>query len=109
MHFCVNPRLPLQVTYTARTAGETNFNIEINISRKTKNLTLNVKASGHSVSAQLLCENSQGVKVELSPVGLNAINLGEVMLLKIEICYENISLVSSVLDLYAVDISSFND
>ncbi|XP_076808093.1 hydrocephalus-inducing protein homolog isoform X2 [Clavelina lepadiformis] len=71
-------RIPLQVSYQAKKKGDANFNVTIKVMRKTKPLTLNVKASGHSMSAQLLCENSQGIKVELSPVGLNAINLGEV-------------------------------
>ena len=58
--------------------GDANFNVVVNVSRKTKPISLNVKASAHALQAQLLCENSQGDKVELSSSGLNAINLGEV-------------------------------
>ena len=73
-------RIPLQVGYAANLAGEANFTAVVNVSRKTKPLTVNAKATGYSMSAQLFCENSQGGKVELSNLGLNAINLGEVSL-----------------------------
>ena len=58
--------------------GEANFNVVIKVARKIEPITLNVKASAHTLVAQLLCENSQGDRVELSSAGLNAINLGEV-------------------------------
>ena len=74
--FC--ERIPLQVSYLANTAGDANFTAVVNVARKTKPLTVNAKAIGYSMSAQLFCENSQGGKVELSDLGLNAINLGEV-------------------------------
>ena len=77
-YFAFSYRIPLQISYTARTAGHANFNAVINVTRKTKPLTVNAKASGYAMTAQLLCENSQGGKVELSAIGLNAINLGEV-------------------------------
>ncbi|XP_077975805.1 hydrocephalus-inducing protein homolog isoform X2 [Styela clava] len=73
-------RLPLQVSYTASQPGDANFNVICEVGRKTKPLMLNVKACGHSMQAQLICENSQGAKIELSPAGLNAINFGEVEL-----------------------------
>uniref|UniRef100_H2XZ27 Hydin adenylate kinase-like domain-containing protein n=1 Tax=Ciona intestinalis TaxID=7719 RepID=H2XZ27_CIOIN len=75
-----NSKIPLDVTFTAKSAGDANFNATICVVRKTNNLMLNVKASGHTMSASLLCENSQGAKIELSPAGLNAIDLGNVEL-----------------------------
>lgn len=46
--------------------------------KKTSPLTLNVKAEGYAMNAQLICEDSQGNKVELTSKGTNRINLGMV-------------------------------
>ena len=46
--------------------------------KKTSPLTLNVKAEGYAMNAQLICEDSQGNKVELTSKGINRINLGMV-------------------------------
>lgn len=39
---------------------------------------MNVKAEGYAMNAQLICEDSQGNKVELTSKGTNRINLGMV-------------------------------
>ena len=41
-------------------------------------MCLNVKAEGYSMDCTLLCEDSVGNRVELTPHGLNQINFGEV-------------------------------
>ena len=48
------------------------------VKRKKEALTLNVKAEGFSVNMQLVCENSTGEKIQLSPKGVNQINFGDV-------------------------------
>uniref|UniRef100_H2YKD6 Uncharacterized protein n=1 Tax=Ciona savignyi TaxID=51511 RepID=H2YKD6_CIOSA len=73
-------KIPLEVSYTAKSTGEANFNATVCVVHKTNNLVLNVKASGHTMSANLMCENSMGSKIELSTLGLNAIDLGQVEL-----------------------------
>lgn len=50
--------------------------------KKTSPLTLNVKAEGYAMNAQLVCEDSQGNKVELTSKGTNRINLGMVSFVK---------------------------
>lgn len=71
-------RLPIEITFTASAQKEVNFNVLCNVKKKTSPLTLNVKAEGYAMNAQLFCEDSQGNKVELTPKGTNRINLGEV-------------------------------
>lgn len=48
------------------------------VKKKTTLLIVNVKAEGFSIAALLVCEDSQGNKVNLLPTGVNLINLGEV-------------------------------
>ncbi len=55
-----------------------NFNVLCNVKKKTSPLTLNIKAEGYAMNAQLICEDSQGNKVELTSKGTNRINLGMV-------------------------------
>ena len=55
-----------------------NFNVLCHVKKKTSPLTLNVKAEGYAMNAQLICEDSQGNKVELTSKGTNRINLGMV-------------------------------
>ena len=74
-------RLPVEITFTATAQKEVNFNLMCFVKRKTSPLTLNVKAEGYAMNAQLICEDSQGNKVELTSRGTNRINLGQVWLL----------------------------
>ena len=48
------------------------------VKKKTTLLVVNVKAEGFSIAAMLVCEDSQGNKVDLFPTGFNLINFGEV-------------------------------
>nr|XP_006823299.1 PREDICTED: hydrocephalus-inducing protein homolog [Saccoglossus kowalevskii] len=73
-----NSRLPIDIYFAPVVEKEVNFNLEINIQRKTLPIYLNVKAEGYSMNAALLCEDSFGKKVELTSKGLNEINFAEV-------------------------------
>ena len=71
-------RLPIEISFTATEQNEVNFNVLCHVKKKTSPLTLNVKAEGYAMNAQLICEDSQGNKVELTSKGTNRINLGMV-------------------------------
>ncbi|XP_077982980.1 hydrocephalus-inducing protein homolog isoform X2 [Glandiceps talaboti] len=73
-----NSRLPIDVCFTPHEEKEVNFNLQINIQKKTLPIHLNVKAEGYSMNATLLCEDSTGKKIQLTSKGLNEINFGEV-------------------------------
>ena len=75
-------RLPIEISFTATEQKEVNFNVLCHVKKKTSPLTLNVKAEGYAMNAQLICEDSQGNKVELTSKGTNRINLGMVSGLK---------------------------
>ena len=69
-------RQPIEISFTATEQKEVNFNVLCHVKKKTSPLTLNVKAEGYAMNAQLICEDSQGNKVELTSKGTNRINLG---------------------------------
>ncbi|XP_033625714.1 hydrocephalus-inducing protein homolog [Asterias rubens] len=71
-------RIPIDVSFTPHEEKVVNFNVEINIKKKTLPIYLNVKAEGYSMNAKVLCEDSTGKNVELSSCGVNEINFGEV-------------------------------
>ncbi|XP_068693384.1 hydrocephalus-inducing protein homolog [Montipora foliosa] len=71
-------RLPIEISFTATEEKEVNFNVVCHVKKKISPLTLNVKAEGYAMNAQLICEDSLGNKVELTSKGTNRINLGMV-------------------------------
>ncbi|XP_053402100.1 hydrocephalus-inducing protein homolog isoform X11 [Mercenaria mercenaria] len=71
-------KIPVDLYFTPNSDKEVNFNLTCNVRRKTLPVTLNVKAEGYSMDCTLLCEDSLGNRVELSPDGLSQINFGEV-------------------------------
>ena len=73
-------RLPIEISFTATEEKEVNFNVVCHVKKKISPLTLNVKAEGYAMNAQLICEDSLGNKVELTSKGTNRINLGMVRL-----------------------------
>ena len=75
-------RLPIEISFTATEQKEVNFNVLCHVKKKTSPLTLNVKAEGYAMNTQLVCEDSQGNKVELTSKGTNRINLGMVSFVK---------------------------
>ncbi|CAH1779299.1 unnamed protein product [Owenia fusiformis] len=77
---CVMPKskTPINLFFTPTSDKEVNFNLICNIKKKILPLTLNVKAEGYSMECMVLCEDSQGNKVELSDRGFNELSFGEV-------------------------------
>ena len=71
-------RFPISVYFTPTSDKEVNFNVIINVKRKTLPLTLNVKAEGYSMNCLVLCGDSMGHKIELDHNSINAINFGDV-------------------------------
>ena len=71
-------RLPIAIEFCPETEQEVNFNMVCRVKKKTTLLVVNVKAEGFSIAALLVCEDSQGNKVNLLPAGVNLINFGEV-------------------------------
>ena len=70
--------MPVDLYFTPNSDKEVNFNLVCSVRRKTLPVCLNVKAEGYSMDCTLLCEDSVGNRVELTPHGLNQINFGEV-------------------------------
>ena len=70
--------MPIDLFFTPNSDKEVNFNLTCSVRRKTLPVSLNVKAEGYSMDCTLLCEDSVGNRVELTPHGLNQINFGEV-------------------------------
>ena len=70
--------MPVSIRFTPTSEKEVNFNVICNIKKKTLPLTLNVKAEGYSMNCMVMCEDSNGVKQELNPHGINEINFGDV-------------------------------
>ena len=68
----------MSVSFSPHEEREVNFNIQIEVKKRTQPICLNVKAEGYSMNAMVMCEDSTGKKVELSPRGVNEVNFGEV-------------------------------
>ncbi|XP_074644164.1 hydrocephalus-inducing protein homolog [Tubulanus polymorphus] len=88
---------PINLYFTPTTDNEVNFNLICNVKRKTQHLSLNVKAEGYTMSSLLMCEDSQGNKIELDQYGFNEINFGEVEINE-----------SSTRNLYVINNGKFN-
>ncbi len=73
----------MSVHFCPETEQEVNFNLVCRVKKKTTPLTVNVKAEGFSILSKLVCEDSQGNKINLSENGVNVINLGDVSALNI--------------------------
>lgn len=71
-------RIPINLNFTANSDKEVNFNLICKIKRKSQPLGINVKGEGYSMNCTLLCEDSNGNKIELTDDGLNEIKFGEV-------------------------------
>lgn len=68
----------MTVEFVPENAQEVNFNLVCKVKKKTTPLMVNIKAEGFKVASNLVCEDSQGSKVNLQSSGVNLINLGEV-------------------------------
>ena len=71
-------RIPVKITYKPTSEAEVNFNVVCRVKKKTTPLLINVKAQGFKVNMEVVCEDSNGMKVMLSQNGTNVINFGDV-------------------------------
>ncbi|XP_014668502.1 PREDICTED: LOW QUALITY PROTEIN: hydrocephalus-inducing protein homolog [Priapulus caudatus] len=70
-------KLAVRLTFTPSVEGEVNFNLVCNVRMKMAPLTVNAKARGYALTAEVRCEDSSHKKVLLTDAGLNTINFGE--------------------------------
>ncbi|XP_072202948.1 hydrocephalus-inducing protein homolog [Excalfactoria chinensis] len=73
-------RFPITVAFTPTLEGEVVFNLKCDVKRKTEPLSLNIKATGYTMSVSVRCEDSDGGVTELSAQEVNIIDFKEVQL-----------------------------
>ncbi|XP_008567942.1 PREDICTED: hydrocephalus-inducing protein homolog, partial [Galeopterus variegatus] len=73
-------RFPIDIFFTPKQEGDVNFNLICNVKKKVHPLTLNVKAEGYSMNAQVKCKDSTGCITVLTPNQTNIISFYEVVL-----------------------------
>ncbi|KAM5262598.1 hydrocephalus-inducing protein homolog [Ctenodactylus gundi] len=73
-------RFPVDIFFTPKQEGDVNFNLICNVKRKVHPLTLNVKAEGFAVNAEIKCQHRTGSITVLTPNQTNIINFQEVEL-----------------------------
>ncbi|NXC39739.1 HYDIN protein, partial [Penelope pileata] len=73
-------RFPIMIFFTPTLEGEVVFNIKCDVRRKTEPLSLNIKATGYSMSVSVRCEDSDGSVTKLSAQETNVIDFKEVQL-----------------------------
>ncbi|XP_051024710.1 hydrocephalus-inducing protein homolog [Acomys russatus] len=73
-------RLPVDIFFTPKQEGDVNFNLVCNVKRKAHPLTLNVKAEGYTMNAEVKCKDRTGSTTLLVSNQVNTINFYEVEL-----------------------------
>ncbi|KAM8955232.1 hydrocephalus-inducing protein homolog [Lycaon pictus] len=73
-------RFPIDIFFTPKQEGDVNFNLTCNVKKKAQPLTLNVKAEGYTMNAEVKCKDRTGLITLLSPKETNIINFYEVEL-----------------------------
>ncbi|XP_037371987.1 hydrocephalus-inducing protein homolog isoform X2 [Talpa occidentalis] len=73
-------RFPVDIFFTPKQNGGVNFNLICDVKRKASPLTLNVKAEGYSMSAEVKCKDRTGSITVLTPNQTNIVNFCEVVL-----------------------------
>ncbi|KAM7059176.1 hydrocephalus-inducing protein homolog [Molossus nigricans] len=73
-------RLPVDIFFTPKQEGDVNFNLICNVKRKAQPLTLNVKAEGYTMSAEVKCKDRTGSVTLLTPSQTAVVNFYEVEL-----------------------------
>ncbi|NXL83544.1 HYDIN protein, partial [Alectura lathami] len=73
-------RIPITVFFTPTLEGEVVFNLKCDVKKKTEPLSLNIKATGYSMSVAVRCEDGDGGVTELSAQETNVIDFKEVHL-----------------------------
>ncbi|XP_021570831.1 hydrocephalus-inducing protein homolog, partial [Carlito syrichta] len=70
-------RLPIDIFFTPKQEGDVNFNLICNVKKKVHPLTLNVKAQGYTMNAEVKCKDKSGSITLLTPIQTNIINFYE--------------------------------
>ncbi|XP_040838338.1 hydrocephalus-inducing protein homolog isoform X1 [Ochotona curzoniae] len=73
-------RFPIDIFFTPKQEGDVNFNLICNVKKKVHPLTLNVKAEGYTMNAEVKCKDRAGTITLLTPNQTNVINFYEVEL-----------------------------
>ncbi|XP_006746825.1 hydrocephalus-inducing protein homolog, partial [Leptonychotes weddellii] len=73
-------RFPVDIFFTPKQEGDVNFNLICNVKKKAHPLTLNVKAEGYTMNAEVKCKDRTGLITLLTPKETNIINFYEVEL-----------------------------
>ncbi|XP_030099412.1 hydrocephalus-inducing protein isoform X1 [Mus musculus] len=73
-------RFPVDIFFTPKQEGDVNFNLICNIKKKAHPLTLNVKAEGYTMNAEVKCRDRMGTTILLTSTQVNTINFYEVEL-----------------------------
>jgi hydrocephalus-inducing protein len=86
-------KIPIELTFKPQDQRQFAFNLKCAIGNQTKPLCLNVKTEGFTMQTALVCEDPNGLKVELTPDDMNVIHLGEIE--KNEVTYRNLHVMNS--------------
>ncbi|XP_054435188.1 hydrocephalus-inducing protein homolog [Pteronotus mesoamericanus] len=73
-------RLPIDIFFTPTQEGDVNFNLICNVKKKAHPLTLNVKAEGYTMNAEVKCKDRTGLVTLLAPNQTTIVNFYEVEL-----------------------------
>ncbi|ELK36190.1 Hydrocephalus-inducing protein like protein [Myotis davidii] len=73
-------RLQIDILFTPKQEGDVNFNLFCNVKRKAHPLTLNVKAEGYTMNAEIKCKDRTGLLTLLTPSQTTIVNFYEVEL-----------------------------
>uniref|UniRef100_A0A2K6KCF4 HYDIN axonemal central pair apparatus protein n=1 Tax=Rhinopithecus bieti TaxID=61621 RepID=A0A2K6KCF4_RHIBE len=73
-------RFPIDIFFTPKQEGDVNFNLICNVKKKVHPLTLNVKAEGYTMNAEIKCKDRTGSITLLTPNQTSIVNFYEVEL-----------------------------
>nr|XP_023493063.1 hydrocephalus-inducing protein homolog isoform X2 [Equus caballus] len=73
-------RFPIGIFFTPKQEGDVNFNLICNVKKKAYPLTLNVKAEGYTMNAEVKCKDRAGLVTILTPNQITHVNFYEVEL-----------------------------
>ncbi|XP_073081517.1 hydrocephalus-inducing protein homolog [Manis javanica] len=71
---------PIDIFFTPKEEGDVNFNLICNVEKKAQPLTLNVKAEGYTMNAEVKCKDRTGLVTLLTPNETTIISFYEVEL-----------------------------
>lgn len=71
-------RLPIDIFFTPKQERDVNFNLICNVKNKAHPLTLNVKAEGYTMKAQIKCKDRTGLSTLLTSNQTTIVNFYEV-------------------------------